>query len=85
MQNKKKKDKRSADLKGSTYRKFFKIGRLLSLREANWSSPDTNVRTVDTGGDALLVQLLAGPGCNSWSSGSSGHEHAYSGDDVHGS
>lgn len=65
------------------YRKFLTTCSLLSLREANRSPLDTNVRTVDSRCDALLVQLLAGPGRDSWSNSSSGDEYAYIGNDVH--
>lgn len=71
------------DSRGNSCRKFLATGSLLSLREADRSPLDTNVCTVDSGSDALLVQLLAGLGRDSWSSGSSGNEYAYIGDDVH--
>jgi len=64
-------------------RKFLSAGSFFSLRETDRASLDTNLRTVDSGGDALLVQLLAGLGRDSWSSGSSGDEYAYIGNDVY--
>lgn len=67
----------------NSHRKFLAAGGLLSLREANRPPLDTNVRTIDSGSDALLVQLLAGLGCDSWSSGSSSDQYAHVGDDVH--
>lgn len=71
------------NLHDNSARKFLAAGSLLSLREANRPPLDTNIRTIDSGGDALLVQLLAGLGCHSWSSGSSGDEYAHVGDDVY--
>lgn len=64
-------------------RELLAPGGLFPLREANWSPPDTDVRPVDLGGDAVLVQLLVGPGCDSRSNGPIGDQHAHPGDDVH--
>lgn len=75
--------KKIKNLQNNSCRKFFTTGGLLSFRKADRSSLDTDVRAVDSGRDALLVQLLAGFGRDSWSSGSSCHEYAYTGDDVH--
>lgn len=73
----------SESLRWSKKPSIIWISSLLSLREADRSPLDTDVRALDSGSDALLVQLLAGLGRDSWSSGSSGHEYAYTGDDVH--
>lgn len=70
-------------IKDNTCRKFLAASVLFSLRETDRSPLNTDIRAVDSGSDALLVQLLAGLGRDSWSSGSSGHEYAYTGDDVH--
>lgn len=75
--------KNNINLKDNFHRKFLTISSLLSLRETDRSPLDTDVRALDSGSDALLVQLLAGLGRDSWSSGSSGHEYANTGDDVH--
>lgn len=37
------------------YRKFFTTGSVLPIREANWSSSDTNFRTIHVGCDVILV------------------------------
>lgn len=75
--------KSNINLKDNSRRKFLATSSLLSLRETDRAPFNTDVCALDSGGDALLVQLLAGLGRDSWSSGSSGHEYANTGNDVH--
>lgn len=37
------------------YRKFFTAGGVLPIRKTNWSSSDTDLRTVHVGSHAILV------------------------------
>lgn len=70
-------------IKDNSCRKFLATSVFFSFRETDRPPLDTDIRALDSGSDALLVQLLAGLGRDSWSSGSSGHKYAYTGDDVH--
>lgn len=57
-------------------RKFLTVGSFFPFWEANWSSFDTNVCSFHVGSDAILVQLLVGIRCDSWSRGSFSDQYA---------
>lgn len=64
-------------------RQLFSSHRIFSFRASNWSSSDSNICAVNTGGDAVLVQFLARSGRDSRSSHVTRHLHADTGHNVY--